>query len=125
MKRNCFLLLVWLLSVLTISAATYAAETPPPPPPPRTRAEVEAVLAKAPPAPSASELRPLNIVLLADEKDHGLNEHDYPLWQMRWNALLGGKAIPYHDRHKGLKGSQMRRCPITVVCMSNPHHVVC
>jgi type 1 glutamine amidotransferase len=29
--------------------------------------------------------------LLADRKDHGPGEHDYPLWQKRWTALLGGK----------------------------------
>jgi type 1 glutamine amidotransferase len=34
-------------------------------------------------------LRPLRIVLVAGPKDHGINEHDYPLWQMRWQALLG------------------------------------
>ena len=34
----------------------------------------------------------LNIVLLADEKDHGPagnGLHDYPLWQKRWALLLG------------------------------------
>ena len=28
--------------------------------------------------------------MLASDKDHGLNEHDYPLWQKRWKRLLGG-----------------------------------
>ena len=62
------------------------------PPRPHSRDEVEAVLAKAPPAPSESQLRNLNIVLLAGRKDHGPNEHDYPLWQKRWKVLLGGKG---------------------------------
>jgi type 1 glutamine amidotransferase len=62
------------------------------PPPARTRAEVEAVLAKAPQPPAAADLRPLHIVLLASKKDHGPNEHDYPLWQKRWKVLLGGKG---------------------------------
>jgi len=61
-------------------------------PPPRSRAEVEAVLAAAPKAPPGQELRPLNVVLLAGPKDHGINEHDYPLWQKRWKVLLGGKG---------------------------------
>jgi len=90
MRNNDILRLLWVLlawAVMT-SGVTFAAE----PPPPRNRAEVEAVLAKAPPALSASELRPLRIVLLADEKDHGLNEHNYPLWQKRWKVLLGGKG---------------------------------
>lgn len=37
-------------------------------------------------------MRPLRIVLLADRKDHGLNEHDYPVWQERWALLLGGRS---------------------------------
>ena len=85
------LLLAALSWAATASGITFAAEMPQAPPAPRNRAEVEAVLAKAPPALPASELRPLSIVLLADEKDHGLNEHDYPLWQKRWKVLLGGK----------------------------------
>jgi type 1 glutamine amidotransferase len=63
----------------------------PEPPPPRARAEVEAVLAKAPRAPAAGKLRPLNVVLVAFQKDHGPEEHDYPKWQERWAVLLGGK----------------------------------
>lgn len=62
------------------------------PPPPRSRAEVEAALAKAPKAPAPDKLRELNVVLLASKKDHGPNEHDYPLWQKRWKVLLGGKG---------------------------------
>jgi len=60
-------------------------------PKPRDRAEVEAVLAKAPKPPAEDQLRPLHVVLLADVKDHGPNEHDYPLWQKRWALLLGGR----------------------------------
>jgi type 1 glutamine amidotransferase len=57
----------------------------------RSRSEVEAVLAKAPKAPPRRELRELNVVLVAFKKDHGENEHDYPLWQERWAVLLGGR----------------------------------
>ena len=63
-----------------------------PAPPPRARAEVEAILAKAPKPPAVEELRELNVILLAGKKDHGPNEHDYPLWQKRWKVLLGGKG---------------------------------
>ena len=90
-NRAAFLLCVSLTWVTTTCCATFAAEPPQSPPPPRNRAEVEAALAKTPPAAPESELRPLHIVLLADEKDHGRNEHDYPLWQKRWKLLLGGK----------------------------------
>ena len=35
-----------------------------------------------------AEQRPLRILLSAGTKDHGLNEHDYPLWLERWSKLL-------------------------------------
>jgi type 1 glutamine amidotransferase len=60
-------------------------------PKPRSRGEVEAVLARAPKPPARRKLRELNVVLVAFKKDHGDNEHDYPLWQKRWAVLLGGK----------------------------------
>ena len=84
--RRSFFLLVTCLhgAVLVLPAWSTTA------PPPRPRAEVEDVLAKAPPAP-AGKLRPLHIVLLADKKDHGPGQHDYPCWQERWAVLLGGK----------------------------------
>ncbi|MDD5519701.1 MAG: ThuA domain-containing protein [Kiritimatiellae bacterium] len=59
-------------------------------PEPRHCKEVQAVLDKVP-KPVAEELKELTIVLIADKKDHGPNEHDYPLWQKRWGLLLGGK----------------------------------
>ena len=62
------------------------------PPLPRDRAEIEAVISKAAPYLSSKMFCP-KIVLLADIKDHGENEHDYPLWQRRWALLLGGKNI--------------------------------
>lgn len=72
-------------------------------PKPRARAEVEAVLAKAPKLP-ARDLRPLEVVLLADDKDHGPGEHDYPLWQARWQLLLGGKAAAPGETQVNLHG---------------------
>jgi type 1 glutamine amidotransferase len=94
MRRHGTVLLLTMLTLwaAATSVAAPPAATPPSPPPLRTRAEVEAVLAKAPPASPASPLRPLRVVLLADEKDHGPNEHDYPLWQKRWKIFLGGKS---------------------------------
>jgi len=71
---------------LQVASGLWAAEAPKP----RSRTEVQAVLAKAPKPPAKQELRELNVVLVAFEKDHGPNEHDYPLWQKRWAVLLGG-----------------------------------
>lgn len=55
-------------------------------PAPRSKAEVEAVLAKAPRHEGA--LRHLNILLVAGPKDHGPGEHDYPRWQKEWTPLM-------------------------------------
>ena len=81
------LLAVSLSAQMVSSGLAAAAEAPKP----RSRSEVEAVLAKAPKPPPKRKLRELNIVLVAFKKDHGPNEHDYPLWQKRWAVLLGGK----------------------------------
>ena len=60
---------------------------------PPKRSEVTSVLAAAHvDQPSDKPLRPLTIVLLADKKDHGPGEHDYPRWQSRWALLLGGSS---------------------------------
>lgn len=83
---------VLLLCSAALVAGPSAAATPPPPEP-RDRAEVEAVLAKAPKAPQ--DQKPMHIVLLAGKKDHGPegnDVHDYPLWQKCWASLLGGKG---------------------------------
>jgi len=58
-------------------------------PPPRRLSELQRVLGPQPqggtrPAP----VTPLRILLSAGPKDHGENEHDYPLWQQRWAKLL-------------------------------------
>jgi type 1 glutamine amidotransferase len=58
----------------------------PPMPPARKREEVAAFLPSSGAAPDAAS--PLRILLCIDTKDHGLDEHDYPLWQQRWTKLL-------------------------------------
>jgi putative heme-binding domain-containing protein len=67
-------------------------------PPLRRRADVEEILrgtsdAKGQKTGEASELRTLNVVLVAGPKDHGPGEHDYPEWQRRWKHLLGKAAV--------------------------------
>lgn len=85
-KQVTKILIVVIIFSQLISALS-AAEAPKP----RSRSEVEAVLAKAPKQPPKRKLRDLDVVLVAFKKDHGPNEHDYPLWQKRWAVLLGGK----------------------------------
>jgi putative heme-binding domain-containing protein len=57
------------------------------PPPPRSRSEIGAFLASAG-SQSPTGNPPFRIVLCAGPKDHGPGEHDYPLWQKRWEKLL-------------------------------------
>ncbi|MFH1883606.1 MAG: ThuA domain-containing protein [Planctomycetota bacterium] len=85
-KTANYVLIVAAIS-LQVASDLWAAEAPKP----RSRSEVEAVLARAPKPPARRNLRELNVVLVAFKKDHGPNEHDYPLWQKRWAVLLGGK----------------------------------
>jgi type 1 glutamine amidotransferase len=59
----------------------------PPPPPPRSRAEIAAFLPTTRPTPG--EQTPLRVLLSAGQKDHGVDEHDYPVWLERWTRLLG------------------------------------
>jgi type 1 glutamine amidotransferase len=69
----------------------------PDPPPARSRHEVESVLAKARTLKPAGEPKELHVVLVADKKDHGPHEHDYPLWRKRWKTLLSGSGSgPVH-----------------------------
>ena len=56
-------------------------------PPPRRRAEVDGVLKASEPLEHRPQ-RPLRIVLVYGDQDHGPNEHDYPQWQERWMKLL-------------------------------------
>lgn len=78
------------LAMIFLWVTPVQAQHHPAPPEPRNRSEVESVLAKAPRI-AEDQLRDLHIVLLAGKKDHGLYEHDYPLWQKRWALLLGGE----------------------------------
>ncbi len=56
-------------------------------PPPRKFSEVNAIL-KNEKHIAADKLKPLKIILCGGPKDHGVNEHDYPVWQKRWSKLL-------------------------------------
>lgn len=57
------------------------------PPAVRKRAIVESLLRINRP-PIADSKFPLRVLLVSGKKDHGLGEHDYPLFQRRWSKLL-------------------------------------
>ena len=59
--------------------------TDPLPPPPRDIREVAEVLGEIRGDPDSTQLR---VLLVAGAKDHGPDEHDYPLWLERWSRLL-------------------------------------
>lgn len=78
--RRASAVLIGLLLIRAVGAAE--------PPAPRCHAEIRAVLAKAATGCSAEAPREIQVVLVADEADHGPGAHDYPVWQDRWAALL-------------------------------------
>ena len=83
---------IWLGLLFLIGSPTVPVRAATPPPPPK-RSDIERVLAMARArGPERLAERPLQVVLLADRKDHGADEHDYPRWQSRWALLLGGGA---------------------------------
>jgi type 1 glutamine amidotransferase len=81
-----------LYSLVLIHLAQVCPAKLPDPPPRRSRLEIEGVLAKAQKVQAPGEFKQLNVVLVADKKDHGPCEHDYPLWQKRWQSLLSGSS---------------------------------
>jgi hypothetical protein len=62
--------------------------TNPPPPPARSRAEIAPFLPIAAASEHRNPSKPLRILLSSGVKDHGVDEHDYPLWVSRWSKLL-------------------------------------
>ncbi|HVS38957.1 MAG TPA: ThuA domain-containing protein [Gemmataceae bacterium] len=88
-------------------------------PPPRKRAEVDAVLKDS--APPAADARKLHIVLAAGKKDHGVNEHDYPLWQKRWTTLLSlADGVTVETADGWPSAAQWGKADVVVMYSSNP-----
>lgn len=77
-----------LLAFLLINPLEVApiTRTEPPIPPARKMDEVRQVLAAG--KKDSQSKTPLRILLVAGAKDHGPDEHDYPLWLERWTKLL-------------------------------------
>ncbi len=88
-------------------------------PPPRKRAEVDAALKDS--APPAADARKLHIVLAAGKKDHGINEHDYPLWQKRWATLLSlADGVTVETSDGWPTAEQWQKADVVVMYSSNP-----
>ena len=56
----------------------------------RSRADVEAILGKAPKPTAEASLRPLTILFAGGEKDHEPKTHSHDVLPKRWQVLLGG-----------------------------------
>ncbi len=80
----------WVVAACLVAGMAGPLFAAPAPPAPPARSAVEAALNRA--GEEAGSPAPIQIVLVADKKDHRENEHDYPLWQQRWALLLGGKT---------------------------------
>jgi len=65
---------------------TYGVETPEL----RSRAEVAAVLGRAPKPQADASLRPLTILFAGGAKDHPPKSHSHDVLPKRWKVLLGG-----------------------------------
>lgn len=88
-------------------------------PPPRSQAEVKAALKSVSPLPK--ELKPLHVLLAAGPKDHGPGEHDYPLWQKRWEKLLLlGDDVKVSTAFGWPKPDQFQKADVIVFYSNNP-----
>jgi putative heme-binding domain-containing protein len=84
-------------------------------PPARTRSEVNAFLNIS----SETNARPMRVLLCAGPKDHGTDEHDYPLWLERWARLLALDESVTVSTNSGWPSSDMIRQSDVIVFYSN------
>lgn len=88
----------------------------PPAPPARTLAEVKPFLTEP-----ATNSRPIRLLLCAGPKDHGIDEHDYPLWLQRWSKLLALADNVSVSTNTGFPSrEQLARADVTVFFSANP-----
>jgi type 1 glutamine amidotransferase len=88
-------------------------------PPPRRRADIEPLLKDTPPPTGAN--RPLHIALVAGPKDHGPDEHDYPMWQSRWSRLLRlADHVTVSESSGWPSGEQLAKADVIVFNSANP-----
>jgi putative heme-binding domain-containing protein len=88
----------------------------PSPPPARARKEFERLLANG-----STMLRArLRVLLVADEKDHGIDEHDYPRWLERWSRLLAlADQVTVATNIGFPAAAQLAAADVTVFCSRN------
>lgn len=89
----------------------------PPMPPARTQKEIAPFLS----AQTANSSKPIRILLCSGPKDHGVDEHDYPVWLDRWNRLLALADNVTVATHSGFPSAeQLAKADVTVFYSANP-----
>ncbi len=92
----------------------------PPPPEPRSLAEIAPLLPPPPDAAQRAQWRPLRLLLSAGGKDHGVDEHDYPLWLERWSRLLAlAENVRVETCRDFPAAEQLARADVTVFYSPN------
>jgi putative heme-binding domain-containing protein len=90
------------------------------PPPPRNRPEISALLTSAN-GQSAISNRQFHILLCAGPKDHGPGEHDYPLWQKRWQKLLAlAEGVTVGTAMNWPSAEQLKTADVIAFYSNNP-----
>ncbi len=89
-------------------------------PKPRKLSEVKSILGNGTPA-RTGDLKTLKIILCSGPKDHGPGEHDYPLWQKRWNKLLSlAENVSVENADVWPSAEQMNKADVIVFYSNNP-----
>jgi putative heme-binding domain-containing protein len=92
----------------------------PPAPAPRSLKEIASILPPVPSLESRAAWKPLRILLVIDSKDHGIDEHDYPLWLDRWTRLLSLAENVQVDTCEGFPSAeQLSKADVTVLYSRN------
>jgi len=91
-------------------------------PPPRRLAEVNALLDASTQNPEPGTRNPeLNIILCDGPKDHGIGEHDYPLWKKRWSTLLAlADGVTVDTAHIWPSAEQFAKAHVIAFFNNNP-----
>jgi putative heme-binding domain-containing protein len=93
--------------------------TDPPIPTARRMTEIVELLGSKPQSPLNPP--PLKILLCAGPKDHGPDEHDYPLWLERWSRLLAlGDSVTVKTSTGFPTADQLAAADIAVFYNANP-----
>jgi putative heme-binding domain-containing protein len=74
-----------------------------------------------PAIPPSTNHSPFTIVLVSGPKDHGPDEHDYPLWQQRWNTLLSlAEGVQISSADAWPSAEQLATADVLVLNNNNP-----